>query len=119
MKREDQRPGSTRESDAEGSLETSDQAAGAPLDGDILSCVVRTRPGWGLEVAARLEGLAGVEVHGGTEVDRLVVTIEDGTGHKAVDRLGSLTLVEGVTAAVLIYHCDGRALSADPVTAEG
>ncbi|MBK1724073.1 chaperone NapD [Thiocystis violacea] len=90
-----------------------------PIDGDILSCVVQVRPGRGLEIAARLEALPGVEVHGGAEVDRLVVTIEDQVGHRAADQLGALPLIEGVINAVLIYHCDGRALRADPQAAEG
>jgi periplasmic nitrate reductase NapD len=89
------------------------------IDGDILSCVVQVKPGRGGEVAARLEALPGVEVHGGVEVDRLVVTIEDQAGHPAADRLGALNLVEGVINAILIYHCDGRALSADPRAAGG
>ena len=90
-----------------------------PIEGDILSCIVQVKPGWGREVAAGLETLSGVEVHGGAEIDKLVLTIEDCAGHRAADRLGALTLVEGVINAILIYHCDGRALRADPQAAEG
>ncbi|MBK5964574.1 hypothetical protein CCR95_10875 [Thiocystis minor] len=85
-----------------------------PTDGDILSCVVQVKPGRGQAVAAYLEALPGVEVHGGMDVDRLVVSIEDQAGHLAADRLGALNLIEGVINAILIYHCDGRALRADP-----
>lgn len=74
---------------------------------NICSCVVHTHPGTGAEVAPRLEALPGVEVHAGTESNKLVVTIEDTNASRAADTLGSLTRVSGVINAVLIYHYGG------------
>ena len=92
---------------------------GAVGEGDILSCVVGTQPGRGLEIAARLAPLAGVDVHGGAEVDRLVVTIEDSAQCTAIDRLGEISVIPGVLVATLVYHCDGRALQAPLPAATG
>jgi len=79
---------------------------------NICSCVVHTRPGAGAEVAPRLADLPGVEVHAGTEADKLVVTVEDTDQSLAADTLGSLTRVPGVINAVLIYHYGGDDLAA-------
>lgn len=103
--------------------DTNDRSAtprgGAASSGDILSCVVDAYPGRGPEIAARLGHLAGVEVHGGVEVDRLVVTIEDSAECSAIDRLGEVSVTPGVMAAILVYHCDGRALHETPPAAMG
>ena len=77
------------------------------MNTDILSCVVHTRPACGLAVADRLDRLPGVEVHAGTEVDKLVVTIEDTAEHHAADLLGELSQVPAVINTVLIYHYGG------------
>jgi len=87
------------------------------MNTDILSCVVHTHPGSGREVASRLEPLAGVEVHAGSDVDKLVVTIEDTPGTRAADRLGELNQVPGVINSVLIYHYGGDDL--EPWTGAG
>jgi nitrate reductase NapD len=75
---------------------------------NICSCVVHTHPGAGAEVAPRLAALPGVEVHAGTEADKLVVTVEDTERSQAADTLGTLTRVPGVINAVLIYHYGGE-----------
>jgi nitrate reductase NapD len=78
------------------------------MNSDILSCVVHSRPGDGDEVALRLQQLAGVEVHAGADVDKLVVTIEDTDETRAADLLGELNQVPGVINTVLIYHYGGE-----------
>lgn len=83
-------------------------------DGDILSCIVFTKPGKGSQVAESIAGSSGVEVHCGADIDKLVVTIEDVAGQSAADRLGALNGVEGVVNTILIYHFGGQALAADP-----
>jgi nitrate reductase NapD len=79
---------------------------------NICSCVIHAHPGSGAEVAARLTALPGVEVHAGSEVDKLVVTIEDTDEALAPDTLGTLTRVAGVINAVLVYHYGGDDISA-------
>jgi nitrate reductase NapD len=74
----------------------------------ICSCVVHTRPERGEEVSASLNEIAGVEVHGGQSVGKLVVTVEDTAESKAADTLGAIGAVEGVINTVLIYHYGGE-----------
>ncbi|MGB5831560.1 MAG: chaperone NapD [Thiohalocapsa sp.] len=74
---------------------------------NICSCVVHTQPATGAEVAGQLTALPGVEVHAGTDVDKLVVTIEDTAESLAADTIGALNHVAGVINATLIYHYGG------------
>ena len=74
---------------------------------NLCSCVVYTQPGSGAVVAPRLAALPGVEVHGGADVDKLVVTVEDTAEHLSADTIGALSHVPGVINAVLIYHYGG------------
>ncbi|AFL76059.1 chaperone NapD [Thiocystis violascens] len=86
---------------------------------DLLSCVVQTRPNAGREVAERLANLVGVEIHGGAEVDKLILTIEDAPDFAAADRLASLNDIEGVINSILVYHCTGSAIDPSPEAARG
>jgi len=81
---------------------------------NILSCIVQTRPGAGAEVAPLLAALPGVEVHAGTDVDKLVVTIEDTAECLAADTVGGLNQVPGVIHSVLIYHYGGDDIATPP-----
>jgi len=74
---------------------------------NICSCVVHARPGTGPEVAERIAALPGVEVHGGVEEGRLVVTLEDTADAQAADTLGALNAIPDVINTVLIYHYGG------------
>lgn len=74
---------------------------------NICGCVVHTHPGAGADVAPRLAALPGVEVHAGTEADKLVITVEDTGASLAADTLGSLSRIPGVINAVLVYHYGG------------
>ncbi len=74
---------------------------------NICSCVVHTRPERAPEVSARLLTIPGVEVHGGEEEGKLVVTVEDTADTLAADTLGAIGAVEGVINTVLIYHYGG------------
>lgn len=80
-------------------------------DGDILSCVIYTKPGRGAGVSEGIRGLPGVEVHCGADIDKLVVTVEDVADQPAADRLGALNRIEGVINTILIYHFGGQALT--------
>lgn len=74
---------------------------------NICSCVVHAKPGRGPLVAERLAELSGVEVHGGVEEGKLVVTLEDTEQAQAADTLGALNRVPDVINTVLIYHYGG------------
>jgi nitrate reductase NapD len=89
------------------------------MNGDILSCIVHTRPGTGAEVATVLGALDGVEVHSGTDVDKLVVTIEDTAQTLAADRLASLNDYDVVINTTLIYHYGGDDLDRPQQVAAG
>lgn len=106
-------PSQRQPSESGGSTgETRHAHAGQVLpEGDILSCVVYTKPGMGPGVGAVVDALAGAEVHCGAESDKLVVTIEDVAGQPAADRLGALNQIDGVINTILIYHFGGTALA--------
>jgi len=77
---------------------------------NICSLIVHTNPQMGAEVSRRLETFKGVEVHGGEETGRLVVTVEDeGESISPVsDTMNALRDVEGVMSTILIYHYGGE-----------
>ncbi|MEW8506135.1 MAG: chaperone NapD [Candidatus Thiodiazotropha sp.] len=77
---------------------------------NICSLIVHTKPTLGAEVSLRLERMEGVEVHGGTEADKLIVTIEDEgeTVSPVSDTMNALRDVEGVVNTILIYHYGGE-----------
>jgi periplasmic nitrate reductase NapD len=70
----------------------------------ISSLVVHSRPERARAVADRLRGMAGVDVHGGTEAGKLVVTLETASEDEIVERLGGIQALEGVLAATLVFH---------------
>ncbi|MET0009889.1 MAG: chaperone NapD [Candidatus Thiodiazotropha sp. 6PLUC9] len=77
---------------------------------NICSLIVHTKPSQGAQVSERLYRFPGVEVHGGMEVDKLIVTIEDEgeTVSPVSDQMNALRDVEGVVNTVLIYHYGGE-----------
>ena len=77
---------------------------------NICSLVVHTKPEMGAVVSRRLEAFEGVEVHGGQEVGKLIVTLED-QGEEISplsDTMNALRDVDGVVNTVLIYHYGGE-----------
>jgi len=44
---------------------------------NLCSCIVHTRPENGPEVEKRLNSIPGVEVHGGVDEGKLIVTVEE------------------------------------------
>ena len=77
---------------------------------NICSLVVHTRPEMGRLVSRRLAAFKGVEVHGGEEVGKLIVTVEDrGEAISTVpDTMNALREVEGVVSTILVYHYGGE-----------
>ncbi len=77
---------------------------------NICSLIVHTNPDRGAEVSRRLEAFEGVEVHGGQESGKLIVTVEDEgeTVSPVSDTMNALRDVEGVVSTILIYHYGGE-----------
>lgn len=74
---------------------------------NICSLVVHTRPENLAAVRTDLGTLPGVEVHGGSEEGKLIVTVEDTGENMAADTMAKINYVDGVINAVLIYHYGG------------
>ncbi|MCU7905280.1 MAG: chaperone NapD [Candidatus Thiodiazotropha sp. (ex Epidulcina cf. delphinae)] len=77
---------------------------------NICSLIVHTKPTLGPRVSVRLQTLRGVEVHGGSKEDKLIVTVEDKgeTDSPVSDTMNALRDVEGVVSTILIYHYGGE-----------
>lgn len=77
---------------------------------NICSLIVHTNPEMGAQVSRRLETFNGVEVHGGEETGRLVVTVEDEgeTVSPVSDTMNAMRDVDGVVGTTLIYHYGGE-----------
>lgn len=72
----------------------------------LCSLIVHTKPAQGSKVSRHLQRFQGIEVHGGNEVNKLIVTIGDGgeSISPISDTINALREVEGVISTVLIYH---------------
>jgi len=77
---------------------------------NICSLIVHTQPERGMDVSQRLEAFKGVEVHGGQESGKLIVTVEDEgeTLSPVSDTMNALRDVDGVVGTILIYHYGGE-----------
>lgn len=77
---------------------------------NICSLVVHTKPEMGSMVSERLGEFKGVEVHGGQDIGKLIVTVED-EGEEishVSDTMNALRDVKGVVSTILIYHYGGE-----------
>ena len=75
-----------------------------PEEIHISSLVVHSRPSQAAAVAARLREIPGVEIRGGVEAGKLVVTLETASESEVVERLNAMQLLDGVLAATLVFH---------------
>jgi nitrate reductase NapD len=75
---------------------------------NICSLVVHARPEVAGAVHTRLEEFPGVEVHGGAEEGKLIVTVEGGTDDGLADTMAAFNDVDGVINSILIYHYNGE-----------
>ncbi len=82
---------------------------------NLCSLIVHTRPEKGPEVEQSLNRLPGVEVHGGVEEGKLIVTVEDTDESNASDTMMSFHDIEGVVSATLIYHYGGDDLNEEVI----
>ena len=79
----------------------------------ISSLVVHGRPECLGPLRAELAGLPGVEIHAAAPSGKLVVTLETGSEQEILSRLATISALEGVLAASLVFH------QVEPVIAEG
>ena len=70
----------------------------------ISSLVVHSLPRQATAVAARLREMPGVEIPGGVEQGKLVVTLETASEAEVVERLNAIQVLDGVLAATLVFH---------------
>jgi nitrate reductase NapD len=77
---------------------------------NICSLIVHTNPLRGAEVSQRLETFKGVNVHGGQESGKLIVSVEDeGESLSPIsDTMNALRDVDGVVSTTLIDHYGGE-----------
>lgn len=74
---------------------------------NICSAIVHTRPDTAGQVRTSLEGFSGVEVHGGVEEGKLVVTLESEGDDGLADTMHRFNEISGVINTVMIYHHSG------------
>ena len=79
---------------------------------NLCSLVVHTQPQALEQVRAGLEALPGVEVHGGSDAGKLIVTLE-ADDEAFTNTLMQINQLEGVLNAVMAYHYDGDDESMD------
>jgi periplasmic nitrate reductase NapD len=79
----------------------------------ISSLVVHGRPERLGALRTDLASLPGVEIHAAAASGKLVVTLETGSEQEILTRLATISALEGVLAASLVFH------QVEPVTAEG
>lgn len=82
---------------------------------NMCSVIVNAKPEKCSVVQTRLEELPGVEVHGGDEEGKLIVTVEDAEDITAGDTMLSLNSIEGVISSTLIYHYGGDDLDEEVI----
>ncbi len=75
-----------------------------PEEIHVSSLVVHSRPRQAMAVAARLREMPGVEIRGGVEAGKLVVTLETASEAEVVERLNAIQVIDGVLAATLVFH---------------
>ncbi|MCG8428992.1 MAG: chaperone NapD [Chromatiales bacterium] len=75
---------------------------------NLCSAIVHAKPEQAAVVTDRLQEFSGVEVHGGQEEGKLIVTIEGTEDDALADTLTSFNNVDGVISTVMIYHYCGE-----------
>jgi periplasmic nitrate reductase NapD len=70
----------------------------------VSSLVVHGRPERLEAIQAELVRLAGIEVHAAAATGKLVVTLETESEDEIVARLTTISLLDGVLSATLVFH---------------
>ena len=82
---------------------------------NICSLLVHTNPDKASFVQSNLESFPGVEVHGGQNEGKLIVSLEqEGEEDSVADTMSAFRDIDGVLSTVLIYHYGGN----DPLDEE-
>ncbi|MES9844952.1 MAG: chaperone NapD [Candidatus Sedimenticola sp. PURPLELP] len=75
---------------------------------NVCSAIVHAKPENAVRVSASLEEFSGVEVHGGQDVGKLIVTLEGSEDDRLADIMAKFSDVSGVISTVMIYHYNGE-----------
>ena len=70
----------------------------------VSSLVVHGRPDRLAAIRGSLASIEGLEVHAAAPSGKLVVTLETVSEQEIVARLATISLLEGVLSATLVYH---------------
>lgn len=72
---------------------------------NICSVIVNAKPKNAPRISELLADMEGVDVFGGIEEGKIIATIEDGGGEKALaDKMAAMNDIKGVINATMIYH---------------
>lgn len=71
---------------------------------NICSVIVNAKPENSLQISKLLAQIEGVDVFGGVEEGKIIITIED-SGEKALaDKMASINDIKGVINTTMVYH---------------
>ena len=82
---------------------------------NVCSVIVHAKPENCGVVRTQLEAFPGVEVHGGEQEGKLIVTVEDADNDTVADTMMAFNKVEGVVSSTLIYHYGGEDLDEEVI----
>lgn len=82
---------------------------------NVCSAIVHARPEKAMAVTDSLLTFSGVEVHGGQNEGKLIVTIEGSEDDALADTLAKFNDVDGVISTVMIYHYCGEAANEEVI----
>jgi nitrate reductase NapD len=71
---------------------------------NICSLIVNTKPENALKVKSILEKMENVDIFGGVEEGRIIITVEDNGERALSDQMAALNDIEGVIDAAMVYH---------------
>lgn len=71
---------------------------------NISGIVVHAHPDKVGEVSALLDAIPGVEIHGASEIGKLVVTLEKADDRESADTYERIGNLPGVLAVAMVYH---------------
>jgi len=70
----------------------------------ISGIVVHAAPQKIEAVRTQLENIPGVEVHGASELGKMVVTMEKANDQETADTFGEISKLPGVLSTAMVYH---------------
>jgi len=71
---------------------------------NICSVIVHANPERAATVQSTIEKIEGVEVHGGADEGKLIVTVEKEDDSEMADTITGFTYIKGVLSTSMIYH---------------